>query len=136
MLVYALNINGQPLMPTSRFGKVSRLLKTKKAEVIKRCPFTIELLYETTNITQSIKLGVDAGSKEIGLSATTQSKELYASEVTLRNDVVELLSPDFRTCLMWFENFLIKNISINKELCKKYQSFFNVNILIVLCSIL
>ena len=92
MLVYVLNIDGQPLMPTSRFGKVRRLLKTKQAKVIKRCPFTIQLLYETKDIVQDITLGVDSGSKTIGLSATVENKELYASEVTLRNDIVELLS--------------------------------------------
>ena len=31
MFVYVLNKDGQPLMPTSRFGKVRRLLKDKKA---------------------------------------------------------------------------------------------------------
>ena len=30
MLVYVLKQNGQPFMPTARFGKVRRLLKTKK----------------------------------------------------------------------------------------------------------
>lgn len=44
-MVYVLNINGQPLMPTQRHGKVRRLLKAGKAKVIKRCPFTIQLLY-------------------------------------------------------------------------------------------
>lgn len=93
MLVYVLNVNGQPLMPTERCGKVRRLLKTGKAKVIKRCPFTIQLLYKTeTEAVQLINLGVDAGSKTIGLSATTESKVLYEAEVTLRNDIVELLS--------------------------------------------
>ena len=46
MFVYVLDMNGQPLMPTSRFGKVRRMLRDKKAKVIKRCPFTIRLLYE------------------------------------------------------------------------------------------
>lgn len=92
MLVYVLNVNGQPLMPTSRCGKVKRLLKTGKAKVVKRCPFTIQLTYECKNYTQPITLGVDAGSKHIGVSATTSAKELYASEVELRNDIVDLLS--------------------------------------------
>lgn len=35
---------------------------------------------------------VDAGTKHVGLSATTKSKELYSSEVILRNDIVDLLS--------------------------------------------
>ena len=92
MLIYVLDINGQPLMPTSRCGKVRRLLKTNKAKVIKRCPFTIQLNYETTNHKQEITLGIDAGSKTIGVSASTNTKELYASEVELRNDIVSLLS--------------------------------------------
>lgn len=45
-----------------------------------------------TNYTQPITLGVDAGSKIIGLSATTPGKILFESEVVLRNDIVELLS--------------------------------------------
>lgn len=91
-MVYVLNVNGQPLMPTQRHGKVRRLLKDGKAKVIKRCPFTIKLLYQTSNITQPINLGVDAGSKHIGVSVTTQSKVFYEADVELRNDVVDLLS--------------------------------------------
>lgn len=91
-MVYVLNEKGQPLMPTNRHGKVRHLLKEGKAKVIKRCPFTIQLLYSSTNYMQSITLGVDAGSKHIGLSATTETKELYASNIELRNDIVKLLS--------------------------------------------
>jgi len=46
MLVYVLKQNGQPFMPTARFGKIRRLLKAKKAKVVRREPFTIKLLYE------------------------------------------------------------------------------------------
>ena len=91
-MVYILNKDGQPLMPTSRHGKVKHLLRNKKAKVVKRTPFTIQLLYDTDNYTQPITLGVDAGSKVVGISATTKNKELYASETQLRNDIVELLS--------------------------------------------
>lgn len=91
-MVYVLNKDGHPLMPTSRHGKVRHLLKEGKAKVIKRCPFTVQLLYNSTNYTQPISLGVDAGSKVIGLSATTNTKELFASNITIRNDIVNLLS--------------------------------------------
>jgi hypothetical protein len=57
-----------------------------------RIPFTIQLDYDTTEITQSITLGIDAGSKHIGVSATTAEKELYAANVELRNDIVDKLS--------------------------------------------
>ena len=92
IMVYILNQNGQPLMPTNRYGRVRHLLKEGKAKVINRCPFTIQLLYRSTNYTQDITLGVDAGSKHIGLSATTKDKEVYASDIELRNDIVKLIS--------------------------------------------
>ena len=91
-MVYVLNKNGKPLMPTERHGKVRHLLKNKQAKIVKKCPFTIQLLYDSDEYLQPITLGVDAGSKTIGLSATTSTKELYAAEVTLRNDIVNLLS--------------------------------------------
>lgn len=93
MLVYIISKSGQPLMPTNRCGKVRRLLKSGNAKVINRCPFTIQLLYQTeTEITQPISLGVDAGSKTIGISATTKDKVLYESNVELRNDIIDLIS--------------------------------------------
>ena len=91
-MVYVLSQNGQPLMPTENHAKVRVFLKQGKAKVVQRCPFTIQLLYESTTHTQKINLGIDAGSKTIGISATTDSKVLYEAEVVLRNDIVELLS--------------------------------------------
>ncbi|SCW57142.1 HNH endonuclease [Eubacterium ruminantium] len=91
-MVYIIDQYGRPLMPTERYGKVRRLLKNSKAKVIKRCPFTIQLMYDSTAYTQDIMLGIDAGSKHIGVSATTADKELYAADIELRNDIVELLS--------------------------------------------
>lgn len=91
-MVYVLNENGQPLMPTENHAKVRVLLKQGKAKVVNNCPFTIQLLYSSTNYTQPVTLGVDAGSKHIGLSATTEDKELYAADVELRNDIVKLLA--------------------------------------------
>ena len=91
-MVYVLDIDGQPLMPTNRHGKVRHLLKDGMAKVVQRCPFTIQLLYNNTNYTQEITLGVDAGSKHIGLSATTERIVLYEAEVELRNDIPKLLA--------------------------------------------
>lgn len=79
-------------MPTERFGKVRRLLKNSLAHVVCRIPFTIQLDYDTTDYTQPVSLGVDAGSKHIGISAITSEKELYAADVELRNDIVDKLS--------------------------------------------
>ena len=91
-MVYVLSKTGQPLMPTENHAKVRILLKQGKAKVVRRCPFTIQLLYSSTNYTQKVTLGVDSGSKHIGLSATTKDKVLFESDVELRNDIVDLLS--------------------------------------------
>ena len=91
-MVYVLNQNGQPLMPTEAYAKVRILLKTGRAKVIRRCPFTIQLQYSSTNYTQEVSLGIDAGSKHIGVSTTTKDKVLYEADVELRNDIVNLLS--------------------------------------------
>lgn len=87
-MVYVLDSNGHPLMPTARHGKVRRLLNSHLAKVVKRCPFTIQLLYPNTKETQPVSLGVDAGSKHIGLAATTEKKVIYQEELISRNDVL------------------------------------------------
>ena len=91
-MVYVLDCNNKPIMPTKDHGKVRLLLKTKKAVVVNNCPFTIKLKARSKTYTQPVTLGVDSGSKVIGLSASTEKEELYAAEVQLRTDIVELLS--------------------------------------------
>ena len=67
-------------------------MRERKAHVVRRCPFTIRLDYETEGETQPVSLGVDAGSRTVGLSATTEKDVLFESEVMLRNNIVSLLS--------------------------------------------
>ena len=88
MLVYVLKQNGQPFMPTERFGKVRRLLKEGKAKVVRREPFTIRLLYEPeTDVVQECYCGVDTGSKHVGVAVVGNDKVLYQSQTELRNDI-------------------------------------------------
>ena len=74
--VYVVSKNGVALMPTKRFGKVRRLLKSRRARVIRVKPFTIQLLYETTEYTQPLTLGLDPGGKEIGSSVRNENNEI------------------------------------------------------------
>lgn len=90
-MVYVLNIEGKPLMPC-REAKARKLLRDNLAIVVKKEPFTVKLIFECENQTQYITLGIDAGSKIIGISATTEKKELFSAELQLRNDIVDLLS--------------------------------------------
>ena len=90
-MVYVLNKNGKPLMPCKE-AKARHLLEQGKAKVVKIMPFTIQLMFECENQTQPVSLGIDAGSKHIGISATTEKKVLYEADIELRNDIVDLLS--------------------------------------------
>ncbi len=44
------------------------LLKDGKAKCIRRTPFTIKLLYQTTDYTQDLTLGIDTGSGKEALN--------------------------------------------------------------------
>lgn len=89
--VFVINQRKEPLMPCTQ-QKARKLLKNGKAKICKREPFTIQLLVQTGESKQKINLGVDAGSKFVGLSATTDRKELFSAEYKLRNDIVDLIS--------------------------------------------
>lgn len=92
-MVYVLDINNKPLMPTTRYGHVRILLRQKKAVVVRKFPFTIKLTYDLEKTyVQDVSLGVDCGTAHVGLSACSDKKELFAAEVKLRTDIVELLS--------------------------------------------
>jgi len=83
-MVYVVSHEGNPLMPTYRHNKVSKLLDERKAVVISNNPFTIQLLYQTeTEVTQPITLGIDAGYQKVGYSAITDQEELIGGELEL-----------------------------------------------------
>jgi RRXRR protein/HNH endonuclease len=86
MYVFVLNKNKQPLMPTNP-AKARHLLKAGKAKVVRTTPFTIKLLYDSPDHTQSVIAGMDTGSKQIGCAAISNNNVVYQSETTIRNDV-------------------------------------------------
>lgn len=80
-------------MPTERHGKVKHLLKNGRATVVRKEPFTIQLLYDTPDRVQSLTLGVDTGSGTIGAAATKENGDIvYLSEVTVRNDITDKMT--------------------------------------------
>lgn len=92
-MVYVLSKNGQPFMPTDRHGKVKHLLKNGKAKVVRRCPFTIKLLYDSTTHTQNLTLGVDTGSGTLGTAVSDDNGNIvYMSKVIVRNDITDKMT--------------------------------------------
>ncbi len=83
--IYVISKTGKPLMPTKRYRRVRLLLKSGKVKVVKRKPFTIQLLYETTEYIQKLTLGIDPGSEKIGFAVRKNNGEVvFASEVGSR----------------------------------------------------
>ena len=91
IVVNVLNMRGEALMPCSP-AKARKLLKANKALVKSTEPFTIQLKVASGENRQPITLGVDPGSKYVGLSASTEKAELYAAEIELRPDVIKLIA--------------------------------------------
>ena len=93
--VYVVDKDKIPLMPTTRFGKVRRLLKEKKAKVISSKPFVIQLLYEPkTHEVQPLHGGTDPGRENIGLSVIDDKGNIvYSAHLKTRNkDIPKLMA--------------------------------------------
>ena len=119
--VYVLNMRGKPLMPTNP-RKARKLLEQGRAIVVKRTPFTIQLLYPTGEAKQDITLKVDSGYSHVGISATTDKRELFSEEVKLRTDIPRLLEKRrayriIRRSRKWYREprFLNRTHSKNKK---------------------
>lgn len=85
MRVFVLNMRGEPLMPCTQ--RKARLLLKRKAVIYKYNPFTIQLTYATGETKQDCHIGIDTGSKYIGVAITSEDKVIFKGEVELRQDV-------------------------------------------------
>lgn len=90
MVVYVLNKNNKPLMPCKP-QRARKLIKEKKAKVVNYKPFTIKLLYGSYGYTQNTNLGIDLGSKHIGVAISSQDIVLSKGDIELRQDVSSLI---------------------------------------------
>ena len=68
-----------------------RLLKSGKAKVFRYEPFTLQSVYDTTEYTQEVTVGIDAGYQTVGFSATTEKEELISGELKLLSGMSERL---------------------------------------------
>lgn len=97
-VAYVLSKDGRPLMPTTRFGHVRRLLKSGKAKAVSTKPFVIRLQYESESITQPLYGGTDPGRTNIGEAViNTKGQVVYAANVLSRNREVPKLMAERAT---------------------------------------
>ncbi|HAA29819.1 MAG TPA: HNH endonuclease [Cyanobacteria bacterium UBA8553] len=84
MFVFVLDINKKPLNPTHP-ARARKLLKTGKAAVFKRYPFTMilkEEIVEPSN--QELRIKIDSGAKTTGIAILRNEVVLWAAELTHR----------------------------------------------------
>ena len=94
-VVYVISASGKPLMPTTRCGHVRGLLNEGKARVVEREPFTIQLKYETPDVTQPLYLGIDPGRTNVGAAVVCEDGEcVFTAQLTTRNKDVPKLPPE------------------------------------------
>ena len=93
--VYVQDPDGKPMDPTTRFGKVRRMLKDGRAVVVHRKPFTIRLTYKPeTNYTHSYVGGTDPGRTNIGNAVLREDGSVaYQDHVETDNKDVPVRMP-------------------------------------------
>lgn len=85
--IFVISNTGERLMPTFRPGRVRHLLKDGKAKIVKRNPFTIQLLYETGSYVQPVEICEDVGYNYIGISIKSNTHEYVSAQFdTLQNE--------------------------------------------------
>lgn len=88
--VFVIGLVGIALMPTTP-RKARILLKSGKAEVFCKRPFTIKLRYKTGSATQPLSLGIDTGSQHIGVGVClikdNEATAIYSAEIELRSSM-------------------------------------------------
>lgn len=84
--IYVQDMEGRPLMPTSP-ARARQLLRSGGAVLADRSLFVIRLTGPSASCRQETVMGVDFGSRHIGVSVTTDRRELHSSEVLLRDDI-------------------------------------------------
>ena len=88
--VYIVDKMGNPLMPTTRFGHVRKLLEAGKAVPIKNNPFTIRLKYDVPGYTQHVHEGIDTGRENIGDAASLEDgTNIFLADIKTNNKSIK-----------------------------------------------
>ncbi len=86
--VFVLDTEKRQLNPVQP-GQARRLLKTEKAAVFRKYPFTIILKVAVTATPESITLKIDPGSKTTGIALVQGGKVIFGAELTHRGQSIK-----------------------------------------------
>ena len=86
MVIYTVDKNGVPGMPTFNIRKIRKLLKEGKAVIECRHPFTVRLLYRERMEVQPVEACMDAGYLHIGVSVKSEKHEYAHKQYDLLSD--------------------------------------------------
>ncbi|MBI1924005.1 HNH endonuclease [Candidatus Poribacteria bacterium] len=70
-------------------AKARKLLRSGRAKVVNRCPFTIQLLWDCEENVQEVTVGIDKGSHLTGISGVGNGKILMSGEIHHRTNIKE-----------------------------------------------
>ena len=95
-LIYVLDSEGNPLMPSNRFKHFRLLLKDNKkdnkAKIISYEPFVVQLLYDSTHYIDSLTFAPDTGRTNIGCAVSdSNGKAFFRAKVQTRNKEIPKL---------------------------------------------
>lgn len=94
-IVFVLDVYGNPLMPTSKIGKVRKWLKNGEAKIHSYEPFfTIQLTKKVENHSQNLTLGIDTGYSFIGYSIINSDTgcEMIGGHLELDSNISQRIS--------------------------------------------
>jgi 5-methylcytosine-specific restriction endonuclease McrA len=86
--VFLIDTNKKPCNPIHP-GTARNLLKTGKAAVFRRYPFTLILKIESVEPVREIQLKIDPGSKTTGIALTQGSNVIWGAELTHRGQAIK-----------------------------------------------
>ena len=91
-LIYVLDFEGNPLMPSTRFKHFRLLLKDNKAKIVSYNPFVVQLLYDSTHYVDELTFAFDPGRTNLGcIVINSNGKALFKAKVETRNKEIPKL---------------------------------------------
>ena len=129
LMIYILDKNGKPLMPSTRYRHIKHLISEGLAVKVSAKPYVVKLNYGTPEIVQPLICGIDPGRTNIGISVITDiGTEVYSGQLITRNKEIPKLMQERKAFRNKHRQYgrrkkrirrAIKNNTTTKQECKE-----------------